>query len=82
MMNPVIRRFGLKASGLSGFLLTEHEMIKHNFPVKGNTQHTHTHVNDTNTHTREVQPAHFCSHDALQVGVASRVSCALGATGR
>lgn len=47
MMNPVIRRFGLKASGLSGFLLTEHEMIKHNFPVKGNTQHTrewHTHT--------------------------------------
>ncbi|XP_065125594.1 RNA exonuclease 5-like isoform X1 [Paramisgurnus dabryanus] len=35
IMNPVIRRFGLKASGLSSFLLTEADMIKHNFPVKG-----------------------------------------------
>lgn len=50
MMNPVIRRFGLKTSGLSSFLLTEEEMIKHNFPVKGKT-HNLKHVNDTQTHT-------------------------------
>ncbi|KAA0721649.1 RNA exonuclease 5 [Triplophysa tibetana] len=35
MLNPVIRRFGVKASGLSSFLLNEQDMIKHNFPVKG-----------------------------------------------
>ncbi|XP_048051551.1 RNA exonuclease 5-like [Megalobrama amblycephala] len=35
MCHPVIRRFGSSAAGLSSFLLTEQEMIKHNFPVKG-----------------------------------------------
>ncbi|KAI7810356.1 RNA exonuclease 5-like [Triplophysa rosa] len=35
MLNPVIRRFGLRASGLSAFVLNEQDMIKHNFPVKG-----------------------------------------------
>ncbi|XP_051760287.1 RNA exonuclease 5-like isoform X2 [Ctenopharyngodon idella] len=35
MWHPVIRRFGSSAAGLSSFLLTKEEMIKHNFPVKG-----------------------------------------------
>ncbi|XP_051993580.1 RNA exonuclease 5-like isoform X2 [Xyrauchen texanus] len=34
-LHPVIRRFGLKTAGLKSFLLTEQEMIKNKFPVKG-----------------------------------------------
>ncbi|XP_051561567.1 RNA exonuclease 5-like isoform X2 [Myxocyprinus asiaticus] len=34
-LHPVIRRFGSKTAGLNSFLLTEQEMIKNNFPVKG-----------------------------------------------
>ncbi|XP_016329031.1 RNA exonuclease 5 [Sinocyclocheilus anshuiensis] len=33
--HPVIRRFGLNAAGLSNFLLTQQEMIKQKYPVKG-----------------------------------------------
>ncbi|XP_043113469.1 RNA exonuclease 5-like isoform X2 [Puntigrus tetrazona] len=33
--HPVIRRFGLSSSGLSHFLLTQEEMIKQKYPVKG-----------------------------------------------
>ncbi|CAM4460452.1 unnamed protein product [Leuciscus chuanchicus] len=43
MWHPVIRRFGSSVTGLSNFLLTQQEMIKHNFPSKGET-HTHTHT--------------------------------------
>ncbi|XP_077094245.1 RNA exonuclease 5 isoform X2 [Siphateles boraxobius] len=35
MWHPVIRRFGSSVTGLSNFLLTQQEMIKHNFPSKG-----------------------------------------------
>ncbi|KAG1960132.1 RNA exonuclease [Pimephales promelas] len=35
MWHPVIRRFGSSVTGLSNFLLTKQEMIKHNFPSKG-----------------------------------------------
>ncbi|TRY86197.1 hypothetical protein DNTS_030237 [Danionella cerebrum] len=33
--HPVICRFGLKMTGMRGFLLNEQEMIKHQFPVRG-----------------------------------------------
>ncbi|XP_026887699.2 RNA exonuclease 5 isoform X2 [Electrophorus electricus] len=33
--HPVARRYGLKRRGLSSYLLTEEEMIRKNFPVKG-----------------------------------------------
>ncbi len=49
--HPVIRRFGLSTAGLTSFLLTQQEMIKQHYPVKGEThthiwdiQHTHTHT--------------------------------------
>ncbi|KAL1005148.1 hypothetical protein UPYG_G00055170 [Umbra pygmaea] len=35
MWHPVIRKFGLKTRGLTGYLLTEEEMIKKHFPVYG-----------------------------------------------
>ncbi|XP_073697961.1 RNA exonuclease 5-like [Garra rufa] len=35
MWHPVIQRFGLRNGGLSKFLLTEEEMIKQKYPVKG-----------------------------------------------
>lgn len=41
--HPVIRRFGLSTAGLTNFLLTQQEMIKQKYPVKGETN-THTHV--------------------------------------
>ncbi|XP_052402686.1 RNA exonuclease 5 [Carassius gibelio] len=33
--HPVIRRFGLSSAGLTNFLLTQQEMIKQKYPVKG-----------------------------------------------
>uniref|UniRef100_A0A9J7XQ72 RRM domain-containing protein n=1 Tax=Cyprinus carpio carpio TaxID=630221 RepID=A0A9J7XQ72_CYPCA len=33
--HPVIRRFGLSTTGLTNFLLTQQEMIKQKYPVKG-----------------------------------------------
>ncbi|XP_049325298.1 RNA exonuclease 5 [Astyanax mexicanus] len=33
--HPVVRRFGLKKSGMSSYLLKEEEMIKKSFPIKG-----------------------------------------------
>ncbi|XP_036413267.1 RNA exonuclease 5-like [Colossoma macropomum] len=35
LCHPVLRRFGLKKKGMSSYLLTEEEMIKKSFPVKG-----------------------------------------------
>ncbi|KAI4893587.1 hypothetical protein NFI96_003278 [Prochilodus magdalenae] len=35
LCHPVVRRFGLTKRGMSGYLLTEEEMIKKSFPVKG-----------------------------------------------
>ncbi|XP_071210248.1 RNA exonuclease 5-like isoform X2 [Salvelinus alpinus] len=33
--HPVIRKFGLETRGLTGFLLTQEDMIKKHFPVRG-----------------------------------------------
>uniref|UniRef100_A0A8K9WN88 RNA exonuclease 5 n=1 Tax=Oncorhynchus mykiss TaxID=8022 RepID=A0A8K9WN88_ONCMY len=33
--HPVIRKFGLETRGLTGYLLTQEEMIKKHFPVRG-----------------------------------------------
>ncbi|XP_062866540.1 RNA exonuclease 5-like isoform X2 [Trichomycterus rosablanca] len=35
LLHPVSRRFGLKTGGLSSFLLSEDEMMRRNFPVRG-----------------------------------------------
>uniref|UniRef100_A0AAR2LU68 Exonuclease domain-containing protein n=1 Tax=Pygocentrus nattereri TaxID=42514 RepID=A0AAR2LU68_PYGNA len=35
LCHPVLRRFGLKKKGMTSYLLTEEEMIKKSFPVKG-----------------------------------------------
>ncbi len=75
--HPVIRRFGLSTAGLTSFLLTQQEMIKQHYPVKGET-HTHTH-----THIWDMQHTHMLmsfSHHAVQVSGAVRGMCVQWAT--